>query len=80
NRLSRGYNKHIIHQEFDVGGLVLEENPKNTIKDREKKGKFKANVLGPYVVIAKYGSGAYKLAYSDGEELPEPMTVMNLKR
>ncbi|KAH9292039.1 hypothetical protein KI387_042773, partial [Taxus chinensis] len=73
-----GYNKHIIHQEFDVGDLVLKENQKNTIKDREKKGKFEANWLGPYVVIAKYGSGAYKLAYSDGEELPEPMNAMHL--
>ncbi|KAH9307250.1 hypothetical protein KI387_035203, partial [Taxus chinensis] len=51
--------------EFDVGDLVLKENQKNTVKDREKKGKFEANWLGPYVVIAKYGSGAYKLAYSD---------------
>ncbi|KAH9300873.1 hypothetical protein KI387_012456, partial [Taxus chinensis] len=37
NKVSRGYNKWIIHWEFDVGDLVLKENQKNTIKDREKK-------------------------------------------
>ncbi|KAH9324037.1 hypothetical protein KI387_004215, partial [Taxus chinensis] len=37
NRVSRGYNKCIIHREFDVGDLVLKENQKNTTKDREKK-------------------------------------------
>ncbi|KAH9296206.1 hypothetical protein KI387_039794, partial [Taxus chinensis] len=37
NRVSRGYKKCIIHQEFDVGDLVLKENQKNTVKDREKK-------------------------------------------
>ncbi|KAH9324039.1 hypothetical protein KI387_004217, partial [Taxus chinensis] len=37
NKVSRGYKKCIIHREFDVGDLILKENQKNTVKDREKK-------------------------------------------
>eukprot|EP01018_Ginkgo_biloba_P037608 Gb_07526 [translate_table: standard] len=78
-RLRRRYNQNIKAREFEVGDLVLKENQKNTNKDREKKGKFEPNWLGPYVVIAKYGSGAYKLATQDGRELAEPMNIMHLK-
>eukprot|EP01018_Ginkgo_biloba_P006932 Gb_39495 [translate_table: standard] len=79
NRLRKRYNQNIKAKEFEVGDLVLKENKKNTNKDREKKGKFEPNWLGPYVVIAKYGSGAYKLATQDGRELAEPMNIMHLK-
>eukprot|EP01018_Ginkgo_biloba_P027629 Gb_18271 [translate_table: standard] len=79
NWLRRRYNQKIKAREFEVGDLVLKENKKNTNKDREKKGKFEPNWLGPYVVIAKYGSGAYKLVTQDGRELVEPMNIMHLK-
>eukprot|EP01018_Ginkgo_biloba_P024885 Gb_21257 [translate_table: standard] len=79
NRLCRRYNQNIKAREFEVGDLILKENKKYTNKDREKKGKFEPNWLGPYVVIAKYGSGAYKLATQDGRELAEPMNIMHLK-
>eukprot|EP01018_Ginkgo_biloba_P023093 Gb_02961 [translate_table: standard] len=79
NWLRKRYNQNIKSREFEVGDLVLKENKKNTNKDREKKGKFEPNWLGPYVVIAKYRSGAYKLATQDGRELAEPMNIMHLK-
>ena len=63
-----------------MGDLVLKENQRNTNKDREKKGKFEPNWLGPYVIIAKFGSGAYKLATQEGRELKNPMNIMHLKR
>ena len=51
-----------------MGDLVLRENPKNQV-DREKKGKWEANWLGPFVIVSSFGMGTYKLADCDGDEL-----------
>ena len=67
-RMSRGYNKKVRHREFQVGDLVLRENPKNQ-SHRERKGKFEPNWLGPFVITATFGSGAYQLSMIEGEQL-----------
>lgn len=72
------YHKKFETKEFQIDDLVLMENQKN-LKEREKKGKFEPNCLGPYVVIAKYGSGAYQLATPEGDPLDDPMNIMQLK-
>lgn len=46
--MSRNYNKKIKPREFQVGDLVLRENPRNQ-QDRENKGKFQANWLEPFI-------------------------------
>lgn len=58
NSLHRSYNKKVLNQNFDIGDLVLMENPKNQV-EREKLGKFELNWLGHYIVIEAFGSGAY---------------------
>lgn len=55
------------------------ENQRN-LQDCEKKGKFEPNWLGPYVITAKYGLGAYQLATPKGDPLDEPMNIMHLKK
>jgi len=60
-----------------VGDLVLRENPINQ-QDREKKGKFEPNWLGPYVIIVAYGSGLYQLVTFEGELFDDPINSMHL--
>ena len=50
------------------------------LQNCEKKGKFEANWLGPFIVIAKYGSGAYQIATPEGDPLLEPVNIQHLKR
>lgn len=57
-RMYQSYNHKVKPRIFQVGELVLKENPRNQA-DREKKGKFESNWLGPFVVTAVFGSGAY---------------------
>lgn len=73
------YHKKVKTQEFQIGDRILMENQKN-LHEREKKGKFEPNWLGPYVIIAKYGSGAYQLATPEGDPLDDPINIMHLKR
>ena len=44
-------------REFQVGDLVLHENPKNQ-QHRDQKGKFEPNWLGPYIITVAFGSSA----------------------
>ena len=50
------------------------------LQNHEKKGKFEANWLGPFIITAKYGYGAYQIATLEGDLLPEPVNIQNLKR
>ena len=77
--MSRQYKKKMKPREFQIGDLVLRENPRNQTV-REKKGKFEANWLGPYVITFVFGSGAYQLSTSDGEVLDTPINSIHLKK
>ena len=58
---------------------MLQENPKNQV-DREKKGKWEANWIGPYIIKESFSIGTYKLVDCDREELLEPLNNIYLKR
>ncbi|GLJ39711.1 hypothetical protein SUGI_0811870 [Cryptomeria japonica] len=73
------YNHKVKPRTFEVGDLVLRENPKNQ-QDIEKKGKFEPNWLGPYIITTVYGSGAYQLSTTGGEPLEDPINNMHLHR
>lgn len=75
----KSYSHKVIPRIFKVGDLVLKENPRNQ-QDREKKGKFEPNWLGPYVIILAYGLGAYQLTTSEGDGLNKPTNNIHLKR
>ena len=77
--MSHQYNKKMKCQDFQVGDLVLRENPRNQVV-REKKGKFEENWLGPYVITTVFGLGAYQLSTSDGEVLDTPINSIHLKK
>ena len=59
--------------------MVLKENVKVQV-DREKKGKFEPTWLGPYVVTASFGSGAYQLSTPKGELFNDPTNIIHLKK
>ena len=77
--MTNTYNKKVHPREFQVGDLVLQENPKNQ-QNREQKGKFEPNWLGPYVVTAAFGLGSYHLSTPEGEELAKPINILHLKK
>ena len=78
-RLCRSYNKKVMVRKFDIGDLVLMQNPKNQA-DREKPGKFEPNWLGLYIIISSFGSGAYQLETPEGEQLTEPINSLHLQK
>ena len=52
------YNKKVHPREFQLGELVLRENLKNQ-QNKEHKGKFEPNWLGPYIIIVAFRFGVY---------------------
>ena len=58
--------------------MVLKENMK-VQADQEKKGNFEPTWLGPYVVTASFGSGAYQLSTPEEELLNDPTNIIHLK-
>lgn len=78
NCLHRSYNKKVKGRHFEVGDLVLKANPKNAQSTDIIKSKFEPNWVGPFIVTAAYGSGAYQLATLEGEPLSDPINSMHL--
>lgn len=78
-RMPRSYNHKVKPHVFQVGDLVLKDNPCNQ-QDREKKGKFEPNWLGPFVVVAVYGSRAYQFSTPEGELLDDPIKSIHLHK
>lgn len=78
-RMVRSYNHRVNPHIFQIGDLVLRENPKNQ-QDREKKGKFEPNWLGPFVIVATYGSRLYKLSTPEGDWFDDPINSIHLKK
>ena len=77
--MSKEFNKKVHPKEFQVGDPVLCENPKNQ-QNRDQKGKFEPNWLGPCIIMVAFGSGAYLLSTKEGEKLPDPINVLHLKK
>ena len=78
-RMSKSYNKKVCPRDFQLGDLVLRENPKNQ-QQRIQKGKFEPNWLGPYIITKVFGSSAYQLSTIEGEKLKELINALHLKR
>ena len=79
NYLKHNFNKKVHPRQFQVGDMVLKENMK-VQANREKKGKFETTWLGPYVVIASFGSEAYQLSTFEGELLNDPTNIIHLNK
>lgn len=60
-QMSKAFNKKVLPRAFQVGDLVLRENPKNQ-QYKEQKGKFEPNWIGPYIITIAFGIGAYLLS------------------
>ena len=62
-----------------MGDIVLHVNHKNQ-QNRDQKGKFEPNWLGPYIITTTFGSPTYLLSTEEGEQLPDPINVLHLKK
>lgn len=78
NFLQLQFHKKFRPQKFEVGDLVLQHNMRN-LQNHEKKGKFEGNWLGLFIITTKYGFGAYQIATSEGDPLPELVNIQHLK-
>lgn len=75
--MSRSYNHRVKPRMFQVGDLVLKDNPCNQ-QDHEKKEKFEPNWLGPFIIVAAYRSNAYKLSTLEGDLIIESINILHL--
>lgn len=77
-QLRRSYNKKVQPREFKVGDLVLRKVLANTKVSSD--GKLGPNWEGPYKIVGIAGIGAYRLADLDGDPVPRPWNVQNLRK
>ena len=49
-------------------------------ENRASKGKFDPNWWGPFIITSTFGSGAYLLSTLEGDQLPNPINVLHLKK
>ena len=77
--MSKTFNKKVHPREFQVGDLVIFVNPK-TRHNRDQKDKFEPDWLGSYIITTTFGSGAYLLSIVEGEQLPDPINVLHVKK
>ena len=63
--MSRSYNKKVKPCDFQLGDLILRENPKNQ-PQWVQKGNLKPKWLGKYIIMKVFGSGAYHLSIVEG--------------
>ena len=64
--MSQRYNKKVHSREFQVGELILRENPKNQ-QNRAQKGMLELDWLGPYILITSFGFSACQLSMPEGD-------------
>ncbi|XP_077244859.1 uncharacterized protein LOC143884896 isoform X2 [Tasmannia lanceolata] len=76
-RIARAFNKKVKIRDLEEGNLVLKENRAPMFDPR---GKFKPNWSGPYIVDQILPGKAVKLRNLNGEILPEPTNLDQLKR
>lgn len=76
--MARYFNKKVKVRRFNIGNLVLRKVSQVT-KD-SSQGKLVPAWEGPYKVIHHSREGSYYLKTLDGQELPHPWNIENLKR
>ena len=76
-RQAKQYNQTVQPRSFEVGDLVLRRADIG-LKNR-RDGKFAQNWEGPYRVISKIHSGAYRLETLEGAELKNSWNVAKLR-
>ncbi|KAL2232853.1 UNVERIFIED_CONTAM: hypothetical protein Sindi_1465300 [Sesamum indicum] len=71
----RGHNKNLKPRSLQVGDLVLRK-----MEISKHVGKLDPNWEGPFKVVEIIGKGTYKLQDVQGNEVPRPWNIQNLKR
>ncbi|XP_030936699.1 uncharacterized protein LOC115961954 [Quercus lobata] len=77
-KMAEYYNKKVKLRRLDIGDLVLRKTTTAT-KD-STQGKLGPTWEGPYRVIHYSRQGSYYLETMDGQRLPRPWNIENLKK
>ena len=72
------YNKRVKLRKLDIGDLILRKI--TTTTKVPAQGKFGLTWEGPYRVIHYSRQGSYHLETIDGQRLPRPWNIENLKK
>ena len=76
-RIARAFNKKVKHRTFQAGDLVLRKV--NPVQPPPRRGKWKPNYEGPYVVKHVFSGGAFILSDVDGNVFQKPVNSDNVK-
>ena len=76
--MAKYYNKRVKLRWLEVGDLVLRKV--STATKDPNQGKLGAIWEGPYRVVHYSRRGSYHLETLDGQKLPHPWNIENLKK
>ena len=77
-KMAEYYNKRVKLRQLDIGDLVLHKVIAAT-KDLNQ-GKLRPTWEGPYRVVHYSRRGSHHLETLDGQKLPRPWNIENLKK
>jgi hypothetical protein len=73
--MARAFQKKVRSRELRPGDMVLK-----ILHHPDKRGKFRPNWQGPYLIKKLYSGGAAILQTMDEEELADPINICHLKK
>jgi hypothetical protein len=74
-RMARAFQKKVRSRDLQPGDMVL-----RILHHPDKRGKFRPNWQGPYLIKKLYSGGAAVLQTMDEEELADPINICHLKK
>ena len=77
-KMAKYYNKRVKLRQLDIGDLVLRKVSVAT--KNPNQGKLGPTWEGPYRVVHYSRRGSYHLETLDGQKLPSPWNIENLKK
>ena len=76
-RIARAFNKGVKVRQIKEGDWVLKQARPITF---DRRGKFKPNWEGPYLVKKIMSKGAAKISDLEGNEFEQPINIDRLKK
>ena len=77
-KMAEYYNRRVKLRRLEIGDLILRKV--STVMKDPNQGKLGPTREGPYRVVHYSRRGSYHLETLDGQKLPRPWTIENLKK